>query len=153
MIVDRTNVGEIFRYFQEKEYLKKVWIKFNEWLLTKCVDEKNEIGIMNACPSKAHHKIVELYEKVNAFCLTTNFDGLIFKALKEKYKGEDDENHSYWEPNALRAFLTQENVRKRKSYAEVQIRGDIFFVKCDPKWCDQYEYCQEKGINPAPKPP
>lgn len=141
--VDRNNVGGILEYFQEKKYLKEEWIKFNQWLLHECVDEKQKIGIINAPFSTAHEKVAELYEKVNAFCLTTNFDGLFYKALQFKYdENSTKRTHSYYIKEQAERFFTYENSLK-KNYAEIQVRGDIFFVKCDPIWCSQYNICGE----------
>lgn len=143
--VDRSNVAGILGYFQEKEYLRNVWHDFNIWLLNKCVNEEN-IGILEAKPSIAHDKIAGLYEKVNAFCLTTNFDGLLYRALETKY---GKEAHSYFTKEQVKRFFTTEKTPK-KHYAEIQIRGDIFFVNCDSSWCDEYnnlcEYRHEEPI-------
>lgn len=148
--VDRSNVGGILGYFQEKEYLQKVWIAFINWLLDRCVNEEANIGIIDALPSKAHEKIAELYEKVNAFCLTTNFDGLFYKALQSKYKEEEVNIFSYYTRADAERFFTAENIRKdKKDYAEIQIRGDIFFVECDPDWCDIYDMCPKCSTKPT----
>lgn len=152
--VDRSNVGGILGYFQKKEYLQEVWVEFINWLLNRCVNEEQKIGIIDALPSQAHEKIAELYEKVNAFCLTTNFDGLFYKALQSKYKEEEVNIFSYYTREDAERFFTTENIRKdkkgenKKDYAEIQIRGDIFFVECDPAWCDIYDRCPKRSTKP-----
>lgn len=144
--VDRSNIAGILGYFQEKEYLKNVWTDFNVWLLNNCVNEDRNIGILNAEPSIAHDKIAVLYEKVDAFCLTLNFDGLLYRALESKY---GKEAHSYFTKEQVEKFFTTKKSPK-KHYAEIQVRGDIFFVKCDSLWCEDYdslcEYRHEKPI-------
>jgi HD superfamily phosphohydrolase/NAD-dependent SIR2 family protein deacetylase len=142
--VDRSNVGRILWYFQEKEYLKAAWIKFNEWLLHECVNEKQKIGIMNAPFAIAHEKIAELYEKVNVFCLTTNFDGLLYRALQSRY--EKKQTNSYYTGTDAERLFTDETIQI-SNYAEIQIRGDILFVRCDPIWCKEYNRCGDRSTN------
>lgn len=141
--IDRATVGGIFGHFQDKEYLKEVWIDFNNWLLKQCVSEKHEIGIITARPSEAHYRIAELYEKVGALCLTTNFDGLLLKSLMEKYTR--DHVFSYYTAKQIKQFFQAEPVLgtvPHSDYVEIQIRGDIFFAKCDEKWCDIFDRCE-----------
>jgi len=146
LIVDRSIVSGILGYFQENECLKEVWIEFNEWLLNKCVNETENFGITNAYSSEAHDKIAELYEKVDAFCLTTNFDGLFYKALKSKY-GNDAQ--SCCTKEKVEGFLTRTKLTKEREYAEIQVRGDIFFVECDKKWCKRdYKACTIRSSEP-----
>ncbi|MCL0077086.1 HD domain-containing protein [Dehalococcoidia bacterium] len=136
--LDRPIVAGILGHFQENEHLKKVWVDFNEWLLNRCVDENRGIGIIKAHPSTAHERIAELYEKVDAFCLTINFDGLFYKALKSKYGQK--QVFSYYIREDAERFFKAENIRE-KYYAEIEVRGDIFFVQCDPEWCEIYPIC------------
>ncbi|MBT9140419.1 MAG: hypothetical protein DDT30_00995 [Dehalococcoidia bacterium] len=146
--LERSIVAGIFGRFQEKKYLKAVWGEFNKWLLHKCVNENPDIGIINACPSTAHKKIAELYEKVNAFYLTINFDGLFYKALESKYgKCGKNQVFSYYTREDAERFFTAENVRKNREnyYAEIEVRGDIFFVMCDPEWCDIFGICNDRS--------
>lgn len=144
--VDRSNVAGILGYFQEKGYLKKIWLDFNIWLLNSCVNEEQNIGILEAKPSIAHEKIAGLYEKVNAFCLTLNFDGLLYRALEYKYGKEA--THSYFTKEQVKNFFTTEKT-KITHYAEIQVRGDIFFVKCDSLWCDEYDtLCEHRHEKP-----
>jgi HD superfamily phosphohydrolase len=147
--IDRNNVAAIFNYFQDKDYLKKTWVDFNNWLLNQCVNEEKEIGIRECKPSVAHEKIAELYEKVNALCLTLNFDGLLFRALKIKYR--DQENiriHSYYKPEDLQLIFSNTSFTKN-NYFEIQLRGDIFFANCDPSWCKEFnDPCEERFKEP-----
>lgn len=149
--IDRGNIAGILGYFQEKGYLKEVWITFIQWLLEKCVDEDNNIGIRNAQPSSAHERIAELYSKVNAFCVTINFDGIFYKALKSKYgnKGDRTVFSYYTKKDAENFFITENMEKEKKVYVDIQIRGDIFFVICDPIWCDDYELCPHKIVKPV----
>ena len=142
--VDRSNVAGILRLFQETEELKNIWINFNEWLLNNCVDENLGIGIVKAEASGAHEKIVELYDTVGALCITTNFDGLLYRVLKKKY---DNLAHTYYTEDDVKRVLSDERYN-RKVYAEIQIRGDIFYAECNKKWCEQYDICEDRSSKP-----
>jgi len=143
--VDRSNIAGILGYFQEKKYLKNVWSDFNIWLLNNCVNEHLNIGILNAKPSIAHDKIAGLFEKVDAFCITLNFDGLLYRALESKYKKGV---HSYVTKEQVKKFFTTEKAPKRL-YADIQVRGDIFFVNCDSLWCEEYDTpCENRHEKP-----
>jgi len=149
---DRSTVNGVLGYFQENDYLKKAWIEFNEWLLSKCVNETENYGIIEALPSESHDKIAELYDnkKVDAFCLTTNFDGLFYKALKYKYGVKAQ---SCYTKDQVTKFFTRTKERdsnEEKEYAEIQVRGDIFFVECDRNWCNLYDGCVSFPRLPEP---
>jgi len=68
---DRSIVARLLNTFQEKEVLReRVWKEFNKDLLDK---------ILKAKPTVFHKELAELYVKVNAVCLTLNFDGLLIR--------------------------------------------------------------------------
>ena len=151
---DRTIVASLLNAFQEDEQLKdKVWTDLNLWLL----DE-----ILNANPTSFHINLAKLYRDVgvNAICLTLNFDGLLIRhfAMENKKKEEKEEKEEKKKKERAFSLPDRDQCEKfflrtpspstdelkkdepEKEYIEIQIRGDILYVKCNSK-----QFCPNKA--------
>src|SRR3990167_1445834 len=133
---DRSIVARLLNTFQEKEVLReRVWKEFNKELLDKILPAKSSTVF--------HEKIAELYVKVNAVCLTLNFDGLLIREFVQFRKKDNERAFSLpIKEECERFFLRnpEPNERSKNEFLEIQIRGDILDIICDAKG-----YCPQKG--------
>jgi HD superfamily phosphohydrolase len=143
---DRGTIAKLLKAFQETDKLKnEIWKPVtNDTLLSE---------IINADPTPFHEGLADLYESFDAVNITLNFDGLLIKEFevrrkKEKEKEKEKGKKRFFSlpvPKECEDFFlrlhdtegTEDNV---KEYLEIQIRGDILYVKCDSK-----TYCPNKG--------
>ncbi|MHB8579898.1 MAG: HD domain-containing protein [Ignavibacteriaceae bacterium] len=138
---DRTLVSRIFASLQNTKDKKRrdIWKQSNEKLLNT---------IIAAQPTEFHKKLAILYNKLNAICLTLNFDGLLVKELKTNgLKAFSLPTKEECENFFLRLGKRQEYNGKNeyKEFAEIQLRGDILYLKCDTEG-----FCPQKDRPPIP---
>lgn len=102
------------------EPLKNIWENFVFWL----IEGDGNNGLKKATPSEQHKAISDMYSKMRAISITTNFDNLLSKAFDEKkenfYPILDNEAFN-------RYFTSDEN---DNSNIEIQSRGDAFWLHC-----------------------
>lgn len=126
------------------EPLADIWSKFIIWLIYGDGDNNN-LGVINAAPSKNHEIICDMYKEMNAFSITTNFDNLLQKAFKQKkinsYPILDIDSFDNY-------FLSDIS---DKSFVEIQSRGDVFWLECSgnkSKICpNRHRQCFVPGEN------
>ncbi|MGD2090982.1 MAG: HD domain-containing protein [Candidatus Aminicenantes bacterium] len=137
---DRTIVASLLNAFQEDAQLKdKVWSALNIWLLEK---------ILNANPTPFHENLAKLYRnvEVNAICLTLNFDGLLIRRfVMEKKRAfslptREECERFFLRPGNSPTRNKSKKDEPEKEYIEIQIRGDILYVKCNSK-----QFCPNKS--------
>jgi len=134
---DRSIIARLLNSFQENSVLKDEWQELNRWLLCQ---------ILNAAPTSFHQGLADLYKDLNAICLTLNFDGLLIREFVQ-YRSKAGHTESAFSLPTMeeceRFFLRGSNPVENKSlqeFLEVQIRGDILYIKCDAKG-----FCPQKG--------
>jgi hypothetical protein len=133
--LDRAIVAGLLNAFQDEDGLKEIWKKLNEILLKKIVE---------ATVPPFYQGLANLYQdkKVNAISMTLNFDGLLIRHFLEKKKKAfslpDEEG---CEAYFLRTGREEERgnndiTQAKNDYVEIQVRGDILYVKCQsPSFC------------------
>lgn len=131
-------------YTSDVEPLADIWNQFIIWLIYGDEYDSN-LGILNAKPSKNHMAICDMYEKMNAFSITTNFDNLLQKAFNKKganaYPILDIDSFDNY-------FLSDIS---DNSFIEIQSRGDVFWLECSgnkSKIClNRHRQCFVPGEN------
>jgi HD superfamily phosphohydrolase len=129
---DRGTVARLLTAFQETDSLKSIWEEFNDELIKK---------IINANRSTFHQELANIHRKYNAVTLTLNFDGLLIREFEQYGRNADEKAFSL--PTGEECenfFLRHKNQALKDEYLEIQIRGDIFYVKCDSDG-----FCPQKG--------
>ncbi len=129
---DRTIVARIFDSLQDTEdqNRKELWKKCTKKLL---------YTILFAQPTKFHSDLSTLYKRYNAVCLTLNFDGLLIKKLRSE---EGLSCFSLPTKEECERYFTRlhSNNPSQRELAEIQLRGDILYLKCDNSgFCPQKE--------------
>ncbi len=139
---DRGTIAKLLKSFQETNKLKNnVWKPFNiQWLLPKIIEKD---------PTSFHKELANLYEAYDAINITLNFDGLLIREFEVRRKKEKENGKKNFfslpvpkecEDFFLRLHDAEDTEDNIKEYLEIQIRGDILYVKCDLK-----TYCPNKG--------
>lgn len=123
---DRSIAARIFRELQSNQSSsKKIWDDFGEWLLKRCIDEENQIGILKAPNSPVHEKIVDLYEK-GAICISLNFDGLMRRHLNDRFQ-KKDVRYRHKAEDLEDYFIRNGNPEYK---LVIKLRGDVFHAVC-----------------------
>jgi len=134
---DRSIIARLLNSFQENSVLKDEWQQLNKWLL----DE-----ILKACPTPFHQGLADIYEAINAVCLTLNFDGLLIREFVQYRSIEGHRKRAFSLPTVEECeqfFLRTSNPGEKEAereFLEVQIRGDILYIECNAAG-----YCPQKG--------
>jgi hypothetical protein len=129
---DRSTVARLLTAFQEKKSLESIWEVFNDKLVDIIIDTK---------PSPFHEKLANMHRKYGAVTLTLNFDGLLIREFEKN--GDKNTEKAFSLPTQKECesfFLRHKNESPLSEYLEIQIRGDIFYIKCDADG-----FCPEKG--------
>jgi len=90
--------------------------------------------IVNLKPSRSHEILAELYERVNALVLSFNFDGLTYRALKNRFSAAGDRVFILDDTAKIREFYGKDPWSKR-SWPVWKVRGDVFFATCRESGC------------------
>ncbi|MEW6107853.1 MAG: HD domain-containing protein [Nitrospirota bacterium] len=134
---DRSIIARLLNSFQENSVLKDEWQQLNKWLF----DE-----ILKASPTAFHQGLADIYEELNAVCLTLNFDGLLIREFVQYRSIVEHRKRAFSLPTVeeceqffLRTYNHGEKESERE-FLEVQIRGDILYIECNAAG-----YCPQKG--------
>lgn len=134
---DRSIIARLLNSFQENNDLKNEWQKLNEWLLDQ---------ILKASPTPFHQGLADIYNELNAVCLTLNFDGLLIRQFVQYRSMAGHHERAFSLPTMEECeqfFLRTSNPSEKgtqREFLEVQIRGDILYVECNAAG-----YCPQKG--------
>lgn len=129
---DRSTVARLLTAFQETKSLEGIWNDFNDKLVDIIIDTKR---------SPFHKDLAEIHRNYDAVTLTLNFDGLLIREFEHHGKNPAEKAFSLpTKEECENFFLRRKNEVPLKEYLEIQVRGDIFYVKCDSDG-----FCPQKG--------
>ena len=129
---DRSTVARLLTAFQETKSLEDIWKVFNDKLVDIIIDTKR---------SPFHEDLANIHRNYDAVTLTLNFDGLLIREFE--YHGKNPDEKAFSLPTKAECenfFLRHKNEVPLTEYLEIQVRGDIFYVKCDSDG-----FCPQKG--------
>lgn len=107
---------------QDIKALATVWQVFVEWLLFGDGDSQN--GVINAIPSQNHEYICEIYRKMKAISITTNFDNL----LEKSFQTSENVFYPILDTSSFDKYYL--STIDDDSFIEIQSRGDVFWLEC-----------------------
>ena len=134
---DRSTVARLLTAFQETKSLEDIWKDFNDKLVDIIIDTKR---------SPFHKDLAEIHRNYDAVTLTLNFDGLLISEFEHHGKNPDEKAFSLPTKEECENFFLRHknevplNEVPLEEYLEIQVRGDIFYVKCDSDG-----FCPQKG--------
>lgn len=84
-LVDREWIGKLFVTLSDSgdPAAHGIWEKFCQWFFFECCENEGQIpgGALNINTSQAAREIAEMYESLDAICLSANFDDFLEYAL------------------------------------------------------------------------
>ncbi|MBC7078574.1 MAG: hypothetical protein H5T92_09770, partial [Synergistales bacterium] len=120
-----------------------IWADFAQALLEgQITSSRCYRALQNTVPTGAHKAIADLYEYVDATCISLNFDGLTWKALREKPGGtavvldSKEACERYYTRYHNLDHPAENGAATGKSMrAVVKMRGDVFYARCQTSGC------------------
>jgi HD superfamily phosphohydrolase len=82
----------------------------------------------------SHETLADLYTAINALVLSFNFDGLTYKALRDRFYRSRDRVYILDEPHKVTEFYGRDP-STQSDWAVWKIRGDVFFATCRESGC------------------
>lgn len=148
--LDREWLGKVFSALDDSpsQTVRKVWDEFCRWFFFRCCREgAHEGGALDIRTSESAQEIAKLYEKLDAICLSANFDDFLEYALGGV--GSIDRGISLFSQKHANRYFRR-NRRGQKEFDDIphnrcvlHANGDVLWLHCDG---DKDEgYCPQRG--------
>lgn len=148
--VDREWLGKVFTFLERSsdEGIKGIWNQYCEWFFFKCIETEGETyGALNTVTSKASEEIAQMYDNLNAICLSANFDNFINFALINT--GEIRNGIPIFDRRLAENYFKRNRRGKRPfedspyNQCVLHANGDVFWLFCSGEKGEGY--CPETG--------
>lgn len=148
--MDREWLGKAFSGLADSpsQAVQEVWDGFCQWFFFHCCqDGTREGGALDIRTSESAQEIAKLYEKLDAICVSANFDDFLEYALGGV--GSRDRGISLFSRKHVNRYFRR-NRRGQKAFDDIphnrcvlHANGDVFWLHCNG---DEDEgYCPQRG--------